>query len=627
MQLNPTHWLTNIKIGPRLAVGYVVVLTMMIASLAFTIYDLNRIEAETAQLDQEAIQRRELINDMSVSVHVVQRVIRSVMLLQAAESPEDAARERLKIDAARDEFTNIWNKLDKIITDEEGDALMKKALDDRDKAVPVNNRAMDLASQGKHDLGIKLLLKEGVPLLTAREETLKKLTKQQDELLDELKDELKQQYRSTLVLVSGIAAGALLISILFAVLIARSITRPLHSLQGAIHSVSAGGTMESLAMIDTRDEFNDMGFAVNQMLQSQISMREKAEEEQHIAEENRKKAEAENEALNNSVISILEAMDSLSRRDLTVRAPVTKDMIGTVSDSVNALADETSKVLQGVTQIAAQVAEVSNKVRAQGETVSLTAADERKSVNDMFNSLGDATSSINRVAALAEQSNLSAERATSVTNTALATVNDTVRGMDSIRETISETEKRIKRLGERSQEISGIVNLINTISERTHVLALNASMQAAVAGEAGRGFAVVAEEVQRLAESSRNATQQIATLVNNIQLETNETIATVNRTIGQVVQGSEQAQKAGEQMRQTQEITNELVEQVRRIAAASDQQKEVSVQLLESIQRLGSSNENTTQQIDAQFKETLVLQDSAKKLVESVSVFKLPQPA
>jgi methyl-accepting chemotaxis protein len=228
---------------------------------------------------------------------------------------------------------------------------------------------------------------------------------------------------------------------------------------------------------------------------------------------------------------------------------------------------------------------------------------------------------------LAAQSNVSAAQATQATDAALVTVNGTVKGMESIRETIAETEKRIKRLGERSQEISGIVNLINTIAERTHVLALNASMQAAVAGEAGRGFAVVAEEVQRLAESSRTATQQISTLVNNIQLETNETISTVNRTIGQVVQGSEQAQKAGEQMRLTQQITSQLVSQVNRIAEVSEQQKAMSANLLSSVQRIGQSNDRTADQITVQSQETESLMQSARRLVESVNVFKLPQMA
>ena len=337
-----------------------------------------------------------------------------------------------------------------------------------------------------------------------------------------------------------------------------------------------------------------------------------------------KKAEDENETLNNSVISILQAVSQLSERDLTVKAPVTEDVIGTVSDSINALTSETARVLHGVTGIAGQVAQVSTNVKIQADLVAKTAEGERVSVNQMVESLLDATQTMDRVAALAEQSNQSAEQATQITDNALNTVNDTVKGMESIRETIAETEKRIKRLGERSQEISGIVNLINTISERTHVLALNASMQAAVAGEAGRGFAVVAEEVQRLAESSRNATQQIATLVNNIQLETNETISTVNQTIGQVVTGSAQAQRAGEQMRRTQEITAQLVSQVHNIAQASEQQKVMSGNLLQAVQRIGESTEQTAQQIEAQNKETDSLQDAAIRLVESVNVFKLP---
>ncbi|HMA06305.1 MAG TPA: methyl-accepting chemotaxis protein [Ramlibacter sp.] len=392
----------------------------------------------------------------------------------------------------------------------------------------------------------------------------------------------------------------------------RDVSRPLARLQDAIDKVSAGD-YQARALLQTDDELGQLGKNFDRLLDERIAAQLKAEDE--------------NNRLNNSVISVLQSVNQLSQRDLTVRAPVTEDVMGTVADSINALTEETAKVLQGVNTIAGQVAQASGKVQAQAALVSRTAEDERSSVSEMIESLTDATQTMNRISALAEQSNVSAEQATQATDAALETVNGTVKGMESIRETISETEKRIKRLGERSQEISGIVNLINTISERTHVLALNASMQAAVAGEAGRGFAVVAEEVQRLAESSRNATQQIATLVSNIQLETNETISTVNRTIGQVVQGSEQAQKAGDQMRRTQEITGQLVAQVKRISDASDQQKTVSANLLGSVQRIGESTARTAQQIDAQNVDTASLLQSAQRLVESVNVFKLPLAA
>jgi len=199
-----------------------------------------------------------------------------------------------------------------------------------------------------------------------------------------------------------------------------------------------------------------------------------------------------------------------------------------------------------------------------------------------------------------------------------------VKGMEGIRESIAEAEKRIKRLGERSQEITGIVNLINTIAERTHVLALNASMQAAAAGDAGRGFAVVAEEVQRLAESSRQATQQIAQLVNNIQIETADTINTVNRTISQVVTGSELASKSGAQMRETQQSTASLVELVKRITSSAQVQMKIATELRNRVHQIGASTEKTAAEILLQSEATADLSKSADRLVESVRVFKLP---
>lgn len=343
--------------------------------------------------------------------------------------------------------------------------------------------------------------------------------------------------------------------------------------------------------------------------------------------EAQEKAEKENEQLNNSVINILQTMNQLSQRDLTAKAPVTEDIIGTVSDSVNALTAETSNVLLDVTDVAQQVNAASEKVKAQAQLVSQTAESDRENVTQMADALSHSSQSMTEVAQLTDSSNDSARKAALATQDALDTVKTTVNEMESIRETISQTEKRIKRLGERSQEISGIVGLINTISERTHVLALNASMQAAVAGEAGRGFAVVAEEVQRLAESSRNATEQIESLVKNIQIDTNETINTVNETISRVVKGSEEAEKAGEQMARTRDITAELVAQVIQISQAIEEQKSTSDNLLKSVQEIGMGAEKTARQIDEQNHETEQLQAAAKQLVESVGVFKLPKRA
>jgi methyl-accepting chemotaxis protein len=186
-------------------------------------------------------------------------------------------------------------------------------------------------------------------------------------------------------------------------------------------------------------------------------------------------------------------------------------------------------------------------------------------------------------------------------------------------------EKRFKRLGERSNEISTAVNLINTISERTHVLALNASMQAATAGEAGRGFAVVAEEVQRLSDSSRQATAQIAQLVGNIQAETNETLFTVNRMIGEVVKQSESARRAGAQMAQTQTATQQLVALVQQIAQFSTSQSALADTLRKSIANINLGTQRTASAIGLQTTATQTLADFSNRLSESVGQFKLPE--
>ena len=419
-------------------------------------------------------------------------------------------------------------------------------------------------------------------------------------LQEELDITVAAKRRAEFVISAQILA-ALLVAALVGTMTVLNVRRTVRGLQRSVDRVR-GGEVAALQDVEAKDEVGDLGRTVNELLTDRLAAQHKAEQE--------------NEALNNSVIQLLQAVHQLSQRDLTTRAPVTQDVIGTVSDSINSLTEETSRVLQSVSYIAGQVAQASGNVRSQAELVSQTAQDERLSIDQMEDSLARAAQTMNRVTELSTQSNLSATQATQATETALETVNDTVKGMESIRETIAETEKRIKRLGERSQEITGIVNLINTISERTHVLALNASMQAAVAGEAGRGFAVVAEEVQRLAESSRNATQQIATLVGNIQVETGETISTVNRTIGQVVEGSGLAQKAGDQMRRTQQITAELVAHVKRISDASEEQRTTSDQLRNAARHIGESTRRTGEQIETQNHETETLLHSARRLLE-----------
>ncbi len=335
-------------------------------------------------------------------------------------------------------------------------------------------------------------------------------------------------------------------------------------------------------------------------------------------------AEHENEQLNDSIISLLQAVSQLSQRDLTIKVPVTEDVTGPVADALNLLTNETATVLQGVTRISEQVATASDKVKAQSDAVIAVAENERQAVEQTTADLTAASETMKQIAQLAQECNAAAETTIKTTQAALQTVTNTVSGINNTRDTIRETEKRIKRLGERSQEISGVVNLINTIAERTHILALNASMHAASAGEAGRGFAVVADEVQRLAENAREATSQIATLVSNIQIETADTVNAMNAAISQVVDGSRLAEQAGEQMQRTQETTAELVVTVRQIASRSQDQARVSSELVNRAEQIQASTQETSRQLLEQTVQTTNLVEYARNLLNSVRLFRLP---
>lgn len=419
---------------------------------------------------------------------------------------------------------------------------------------------------------------------------------------------VKSGQRGTLF-VSAVMIALLALGGLLGTFIVRSVLRPVNHLVGVIDRL-AKGDAGARAGLTSRDEIGTLAQQFDRM----VDEREQAAT----------KVQEENEQLNTSVLQLLQAVAQLSRKDLTTRVPVAEDVTGPVGDALNMLSSETAKVLQQVNDISADVTAASLKVKEQSDTVVSVAEVEREQVEKTAADLDVAAQAMNRIAGLAQACNVAADNAIKTTQGALATVSATVGGINGIRETIRETEKRIKRLGERSQEISGVVNLINTIAERTHILALNASMHAASAGEAGRGFAVVADEVQRLAENARQATGQIATLVNNIQVETADTVTTMNNTISQVVEGSKLAEQAGEQMKRTQETTAELVASVQQIAESSTEQARMSTELLNRAGEIRKSTQLTSDHLRQQSAQTENLVEYAKSLLGAVRVFKLP---
>lgn len=414
------------------------------------------------------------------------------------------------------------------------------------------------------------------------------------------------------ILMAGSVAtvAAIALSALLILFLSKKITTPLLRLQNIMRKINQGD-LEARMGIRSGDEFEDIGNSIDNILNERVSALSTIEDE--------------NEQLNDSIVALLETVAQLAQKNLTIRATVSEDVTGPLADALNMMTTETARVLNDVMAISSDVAEASNLVKSQSDNVLLLARQEREEIENTASELAKATEMMSRIAKLAQASNRAADQAIAMTTTAMQTVTNTVESINQIRDTIRETEKRIKRLGERSQEISTAVNLINNISERTHILALNASMHAASAGEAGRGFAVVADEVQRLAENAREATSQIATLVNNIQVETASTVNTMNELISQVVGGSKLAEEAGEQMKVTQTTTAELVNMVQKIAAGAVAQANTSTRLRDRTQIIRDTVRKTGSHLQEQSAYTDQLVENAMALVASVGVFQIDE--
>ncbi len=338
------------------------------------------------------------------------------------------------------------------------------------------------------------------------------------------------------------------------------------------------------------------------------------------------RAVRDNEGLNNSVIEIMQAVGTIATtKDLALRVPVTEDVTGAISDALNLLTEETARVLGNVTAVSRQVAHASLAVKGQGELATQAAVREQREVELAARELSQAAAALAAIAERARNCNAAAERAVAKTGDAVRSVGGTVAGIAESRELIRETEKRVKRLGERTHEISMFVGTIQSIAERTGILALNASMHAAAAGEAGRSFAVVADEVKRLSESVRDAAGRIARLVTAIKAESNDTVIAVNQAITRVVEISRMADDATQDMRLTQSETEALAASVRDIARTSTEQAKVGAGLQERARIIQEASSETSLQLAAQGAETRRLVDCARALLDEVSVFKLPR--
>ncbi|RRV04897.1 chemotaxis protein [Pseudomonas sp. v388] len=326
----------------------------------------------------------------------------------------------------------------------------------------------------------------------------------------------------------------------------------------------------------------------------------------------------------NAILRLLDEIESLADGDLTVTATVTEDFTGAIADSINYSVDQLRELVVTINHTAEQVAAAVQD--SQTTALQLAAASEHQAlqINAASTAINDMAASIDQVSANASESSAVAERSVTIANKGNEVVHNTIHGMDNIREQIQDTSKRIKRLGESSQEIGDIVSLIDDIADQTNILALNAAIQASMAGDAGRGFAIVADEVQRLAERSSSATKQIETLVRAIQNDTNEAVISMEQTTSEVVRGARLAQDAGVALEEIEGVSRVLAELIESITDAARQQAASAGQISQTMTVIQQTSTQTTSGTAATAESIGNLAKMASEMRRSVSGFTLP---
>ena len=340
------------------------------------------------------------------------------------------------------------------------------------------------------------------------------------------------------------------------------------------------------------------------------------------------KVQAEqNERNQQAILRLLDELGSLADGDLTVEATVTEDITGAIADSINYAIEKLRELVATINETAIMVDSAAKQTESTAGHMARAAETQSIEIKAATESIVSMAGSIEEVSGNAERSSDVARHSVDVAHKGGEAVRRTIDGMNAIRETIQETSKRIKRLGESSQEIGNIIELINDIAEQTNILALNASIQASMAGEAGRGFAVVADEVQRLAERSTNATKQIEVLVRTIQSDTNEAVVSMERSTTDVVGGALLAENAGAALDEIEQVSNQIANLVQNISSSARQQAGSAADVTRRTTKLKEISEQTGKATTATAASISKLSELASQLRQTVAGFTLPSEA
>lgn len=334
----------------------------------------------------------------------------------------------------------------------------------------------------------------------------------------------------------------------------------------------------------------------------------------------------ENERNQQAILRLLDEISGLSQGNLTVTATVTEDMTGAIADSVNVAIESLRTLVGTINHSSVQLDDAARQTQALAQHLAKASTAQSRQIGSATESIGTMAGSIEEVSGNAERAADVARYSVEVAGKGGGAVRRSIEGMDSLRETIQDTAKRIKRLGESSQEIGNIVELINDIAEQTQILALNASIQASMAGEAGRGFAIVADEVQRLAERAAQATRQIDALVRSIQTDTHGAVQSMERSTTEVVSGAQLAQNAGDALIEIESVSQQIASLVSNISSSARDQSQAGQSIARNMQVLREISGQTADATQSTSQAVAKLADLSASLQRSVSGFVLPPP-
>jgi twitching motility protein PilJ len=400
--------------------------------------------------------------------------------------------------------------------------------------------------------------------------------------------------------------------------------RNLEELQGKLSSQSGLGATALLLLVGSALlALLGAGGLSYVQLQDSRQRQDLAESQRVDAEGQRQEAKRVNDANQAAILRLMNELQTVAEGDLTQEATVTEDITGAIADSVNYTVEELRSLVGNVQSTVTRVAQTTTDVDTTSTELLAASNEQLHEIRETGRSVVDMAARINDVSTQAQESAAVARQSLQAAEVGLQAVQNTIGGMNSIRDQIQETSKRIKRLGESSQEIGEITELISDITEQTNVLALNAAIQAASAGEAGRGFSVVAEEVQRLAERSADATRQISALVKAIQTDTQDAVGAMERSTQGVVEGAKLSDSAGTALTEIDQVSRRLAELIEQISKSTSREANLANVVAENIQHIFAVTEQTgegTRSTAAQVRE---LSKMAEELRLSVARFKI----